>query len=194
MSLLLASIDTPMDCATTPRARHKSPSGSEYMRWAQHQAGFTLLEVLVALGIAATALVSLYTLAGQLLKGSAALDERQAALWCADNQLVTVFLNQYAPPLGNTQTQCQQRGRAYVVKQFITATPNPLFRRIELSVFLNDNPAASASSGAKSASEAANAAASANPVTAEAASSSNSASEQRLAFLATVIPQDAGAP
>lgn len=134
-------------------------AATQSSKLAHGQQGFTLLEVLVALGIAATALVSLYTLAGQLIKGSAALDERQAALWCADNQLVTVNLNQFAPPLGESQSTCQQRGRDYVVKQLINPTPNPLFRRIELSVF----------------------------------ASTNSTSE-RLAFLATVIPQDAGLP
>jgi general secretion pathway protein I len=122
------------------------------------QHGFTLLEVLVALGIAATALVSLYTLAGQLLKSAGALEERQAALWCADNHLITVALNQFAPPLGETPHPCSQLGRDYTVKQTIIATPNPLFRRIELSVY------------AKAAAD----------------------NSERLAFLATVIPQDAG--
>jgi general secretion pathway protein I len=122
------------------------------------QTGFTLLEVLVALGIAATALVSLYTLAGQLLKGSTALEVRQAALWCADNQMVTVALTQFAPPLGQTQHPCKQLGREYTVKQQIISTPNPMFRRIELSVFAKDAPDTG----------------------------------ERLAFLATVIPQDSG--
>ncbi len=147
------------------RFNHKKPSQlrsrSPFKRPLQR--GFTLLEVLVALGIAATALISLYTLAAQLLKGSRALDERQAALWCADNRLVTVFLSQYAPPLGSSETQCEQRGHTYLVRQQINATPNLMFRRIELSVF---------------------------PKTADAAP----ASTERLAFLATVIPQDAGRP
>jgi general secretion pathway protein I len=124
----------------------------------RQQRGFTLLEVLVALGIAATALVSLYTLAGQLLKGSTALDMRQSALWCADNQLVSVALTQFAPPLGPSEHACDQLGRAYTVKQQIIGTPNPMFRRIELSVY------------AKQASD----------------------TSERLAFLATVIPQDSG--
>jgi general secretion pathway protein I len=129
---------------------------------ARQQMGFTLLEVLVALGIAATALVSLYTLAGQLLKGSTALEARQAALWCADNHLVTVFLNQFAPAIGETQHPCSQLNRDYTVFQVINPTPNPLFRRIELSVY------------------------------AKSASGAPRTGNERLAFLATVIPQDAG--
>lgn len=135
------------------------------IRQQPQQHGFTLLEVLVALGIAATALVSLYTLAGQLLKGSTALEHRQAALWCADNHLVTVFLSQFAPPLGETQHPCSQLNRDYTVFQVINATPNPLFRRIELSVYAK-----------------------------QASGASTVAAGERLAFLATVIPQDAGAP
>jgi general secretion pathway protein I len=125
---------------------------------ASTQRGFTLLEVLVALGIAATALVSLYTLAGQLLKGSTALEVRQAALWCADNHLVTVSLGQFAPPLGETTHPCAQLGREYTVKRLLNATPNPMFRRIELAVYAKDAVD----------------------------------NTERLAFLATVLPQNAG--
>jgi general secretion pathway protein I len=101
-----------------------------------------------------------------LLKGAAALETRQSALWCADNQLVTVFLSQYAPPMAETQHPCAQLGRSYAVVQVISPTPNPLFRRIELSVY-------AATAG-------------------ETVSADSKA--ERLAFLATVIPQDAGAP
>jgi general secretion pathway protein I len=68
-----------------------------------------------------------------------------------------VSLNQFAPPLGASEHPCQQRGRDYTVKQQINPTPNPLFRRIELSVF------------------------------------AKAQISERVAFLATVIPQDAGA-
>ncbi len=128
---------------------------------APKQTGFTLLEVLVALGIAATALVSLYTLAGQLLKSANALELRQAALWCADNHMVSTALGQFAPPLGESPHPCSQLGRDYTVKQQIIATPNPLFRRIELSVYAKD-------------------------------AADKADTSERLAFLATVIPQDAG--
>jgi general secretion pathway protein I len=94
-----------------------------------------LLEVLVALGIAATSLIALYTLANQLLNSSVALEARQAALWCADNHLVSVSLESYAPPVGETQHQCKQMNTEFTVKQVVSNTLNPLFRRIELSVY-----------------------------------------------------------
>jgi general secretion pathway protein I len=97
--------------------------------------GFTLLEVLVALGIAATSLIALYTLANQLLNSSVALEARQAALWCADNHLVSVSLESYAPPTGETQHICKQMNAEFTVKQVTSNTLNPLFRRIELSVY-----------------------------------------------------------
>lgn len=97
--------------------------------------GFTLLEVLVALGIAATSLVALYTLAGQLSGGAAALEWRQWALWCADNRLIAASLDAPAPPIGLTEHSCQQAGRSFTVEQTVSTTPNTKMRRIELAVF-----------------------------------------------------------
>ena len=125
------------------------------------QTGFTLLEVLVALGIAATSLMAMYSLSGQMLQSTAAVDQRAAALWCADNQLITVSLARFAPPAGRLEAECTQLGRRYTVEQVVSPTPNPLLRRIEISVF--DRTATNADKGG------------------------------RLAFLATVLPNDAGA-
>lgn len=126
--------------------------------------GFTLLEVLVALGIAATSLMAMYALAGLMLQGTAAVDQRAAALWCADNQLITVSLGRFAPPAGRVEANCTQMRRDYVVEQVISPTPNPLLRRIELSVFAKG-----------------------------VGSSYENGRSERLAFLATVLPNDAGA-
>lgn len=97
--------------------------------------GFTLLEVLVALGIAATSLVALYTLANQLLNNSLALDARQAALWCADNHLVMLSLEESAPLVGESDSPCTQMNLDFSVKQVVSNTLNSSFRRVELSVY-----------------------------------------------------------
>ena len=49
--------------------------------------GFTLLEVMVALAIFATASIALYSAVQHITRNSAGLSERTQALWIADNRL-----------------------------------------------------------------------------------------------------------
>lgn len=93
--------------------------------------GFTLVEVLVALGIVAIAL-----LAG--LQASAALGtnaERQAdrvlATVCAQNALAQIRLARQLPDVGETAAGCAQSGRNYDLRLRVQPTPNPNFRRVD---------------------------------------------------------------
>ena len=102
--------------------------------------GFTLVEVLVALGIVAIAL-----LAG--VKASSALAsnaERQAdvllAQICAENEQVKHRLARQMPGLGTTAVECQQAGRSYTSETQVQATPNPNFRRIDVRVLRGEQP------------------------------------------------------
>ncbi len=96
--------------------------------------GFTLVEVMVALGIVAIALT-----AG--LKATAALTDnarRQVdmllAQACADNALAGVRLAQQLPNLGETVASCQQGGQAFELVLTVAPTPNPNFRRVDAQV------------------------------------------------------------
>ncbi|MDO5625990.1 MAG: type II secretion system minor pseudopilin GspI [Pseudomonadota bacterium] len=96
--------------------------------------GFTLVEVMVALTITAIALV-----AG--LKATAALTDnasRQGTLLlaqlCAENRLVALRLARQLPGVGDTALDCTQAGRTLQVAQAVRPTPNPNFRRVEVSV------------------------------------------------------------
>ncbi len=96
--------------------------------------GFTLVEVMVALGIVAIALT-----AG--LKATAALTDnaqRQTdillAQVCADNALVARRLPQRLPPLGDASETCDQGGTPMELRVRVVATPNPNFRRVEAQV------------------------------------------------------------
>ena len=102
--------------------------------------GFTLIEVLVALGIVAVALA-----AG--LKASAALADnarRQTdvllAQWCAHNALVQVQLASPMPALGASSQGCDQGERHFEVRLSVAATPNPNFRRVDVDVLLAQAP------------------------------------------------------
>lgn len=111
------------------------------------QAGFTLIEVLVALSITGTAL-----LAG--LQGARALErlaERQTDQWlaqlCARNALTRLRLHALYPPTGENDSQCEQMGQAYAVHLTISPTPNPSFRAVQVRVF-KPQPADGATAGA----------------------------------------------
>lgn len=97
--------------------------------------GFTLVEVLVALGIVAIALV-----AG--LRATAALTnnaQRQSgvllAQMCAENELVKMRLARQMPPVGEGDVTCEQAGVPLQVHLKVSPTPNPSFRRIDAQVF-----------------------------------------------------------
>lgn len=101
----------------------------------QAQAGFTLIEVLVALAITAIAL-----LAG--LQGSDAMTRlaaRQLQQWqaqlCAHNALTALRLQAQWPSIGESTQNCVQAGREYTVRLIVTATPNPSFRAAQVRVF-----------------------------------------------------------
>ena len=96
--------------------------------------GFTLVEVMVALSITAIALV-----AG--LKSTAALTnnaDRQSRLllgqMCAENRLVELRLARQLPGVGDSVSDCLQAGHTLQVAQAVRPTPNPNFRRVDVSV------------------------------------------------------------
>ena len=96
--------------------------------------GFTLIEVLVALGVVAIALT-----AG--LKATAALGnnaQRQSdtllAQLCAENTLIQLRLARQMPAVGDTASVCMQAGQSLDVLAVVRPTPNPNFLRVEARV------------------------------------------------------------
>jgi general secretion pathway protein I len=96
--------------------------------------GFTLIEVLIALAIVAIALASAMRAVGSVATGTQALHARLLAGWSADNRLTELHLQHAWPAFGVTSYACPQGNVALTCIQTVTATPNPLFRRIEVSV------------------------------------------------------------
>jgi len=94
-------------------------------------AGFTLIEVLVALSIVAVALGAGIRAAAALTGNAERLLEVSSAQWCAENQLSELRLTKQFPSVGDSQFECQQLGRNYVGQQLVRPTPNPNFRRVE---------------------------------------------------------------
>ncbi|MFM2324858.1 MAG: hypothetical protein RL244_1737 [Pseudomonadota bacterium] len=95
------------------------------------QAGFTLIEVLVALAIVAIALVAGSQATQALVRHGERQSDMLLAQICAENQLVAMRLSQVFPPVGDSEVSCPQAGVDLTVRITVMPTPNPNFRRVD---------------------------------------------------------------
>ncbi|MNQ68232.1 Bacterial type II secretion system protein I/J [compost metagenome] len=98
-------------------------------------AGFTLLEIMVALAIFATLATAVLSASQYVLKQSVAVEERLFAAWVADNQLNELRL-QSAPADGQSQYAVHMAGRDWLLRERISATPEPRLQKVEMEVSL----------------------------------------------------------
>ena len=103
--------------------------------------GFTLLEVLVALVIVGTALGASLRAVGSLTQNSDGLRAAMMANWSAENRLSQIRLAREWPAIGKRSFACPQGDLHLVCEEEVIATPNPNFRRVEVSVTEAENPA-----------------------------------------------------
>lgn len=103
--------------------------------WARRTcAGFTLIEVLVALGIVAIALVAGLQATSALTSNATRQSNVLLAHICAENELIKVRLSRQMPGVGDTAVSCEQAGRLLQVTVSVRPTPNPEFRRVDAQV------------------------------------------------------------
>jgi general secretion pathway protein I len=96
--------------------------------------GFTMIEVLVALAIIAVALAASLRAVGAMATGEADLHRRLLAGWSADNELAQLRLTHTWPDIGSRTFDCSQGNLKLICTDRVTATPNPIFRRVEVFV------------------------------------------------------------
>jgi general secretion pathway protein I len=98
-------------------------------------AGFTLVEVLVALAIVAIALLAALRAAAQ---GTVNVDELRARLlagWVAENRLAEHRARGDWLPLGIQRGSEREAGIEFGWREEVIATPHPAFRRIDVFVY-----------------------------------------------------------
>lgn len=106
----------------------------------QTMRGFTLVEVLVALGIVAVALAAGARSTGALTRNAERQSDMLLAQLCAENALVAVRLSRQMPPIGDNTSTCEQGGRSLDVTLSVRPTPNPNFMRTEAQVTDRNQP------------------------------------------------------
>lgn len=110
------------------------------MRSKSGHKGFTLLETLVALAILAIALAAVMRATGAGTNHAEAMRVRVLADWVAQNRLAQhAARGDFLPP-GIQNGEETQAGIRLLWKEEIGVTPNPAFRRIEVSVYAPDDP------------------------------------------------------
>ena len=112
-----------------PPRQARCPSGAS-----PQVQGFTLIEVLVALGITALALMAGLKATGSLSRNAERQTVSMLGQICAENELIALRLRRQLPDTGNTTVQCTQAGRLLQVDVSVRPTPNPNFRRVDARV------------------------------------------------------------
>jgi general secretion pathway protein I len=100
-------------------------------------AGFTLLEVLVALVIIGVALAAAMRGAMSLTGASEGTRQKLLATLAAENRLLELRLARQRLDLGQNSADCELGGITFTCEQVIKSTPNPFFRRVELRVYVD---------------------------------------------------------
>lgn len=100
----------------------------------RNAAGFTLIEVMVALAIVAIALAAGSRAASSVVDTSQRLSDVVLGQWCADNQLTEMRLLDQLPAIGKTPFACTQLGREFKGTLVVKPTPNPSFHRVDAIV------------------------------------------------------------
>lgn len=96
--------------------------------------GFTLIEVMVALGIVAIALVAGLRATAALTSNAQRQSDMLLAQLCAENELARVRLVRQMPGIGDSTLSCEQAGQRFDITLTVAPTPNPNFRRVDARV------------------------------------------------------------
>jgi general secretion pathway protein I len=104
--------------------------------------GFTLVEALVALGVFATAAVSLIALQTQTTQVAVALQTQSTAQIVANTLMVELSVSATPPPVGTQRGQTEALGRTWAYTIETALSPDPALLRVQVLVHsdVNEGP------------------------------------------------------
>jgi general secretion pathway protein I len=103
-------------------------------------AGFTLLEVLVALVIVALGLIAAFGQVNQTLTTASRLRDKTLAHWVAMNEITRLRLLGEFPAIGSRSDEVEMARVTWVYTIKVQKTPMDTFRRVDVSVAFADRP------------------------------------------------------
>jgi general secretion pathway protein I len=103
-------------------------------------AGFTLLEVLVAVAILALAMAAIISAGTEAAANAGALREKTLALWVAHNRLTEIELQPNWPDVGDSNDDVDMGGIRWRWKVHVKATQDDNLRRVDVDVVKSAQP------------------------------------------------------
>ena len=100
----------------------------------QHNSGFTLLEVMVALAIIALGMAAVIKTVASTTVNSAYLRDKTFAYWVAQNQMAELELTAAKPKIGFSDGNEKLAGVTWYWTRKIDGTEDPDTKRVEISV------------------------------------------------------------
>lgn len=104
------------------------------------QPGFTLVEVLVALAIAALGLAAAFTAVSQTAVHSATLRDKTLATWIAMNKVTELRLEESWPDIGESDGEVESADQEWRWFVEVSETPVEQVRRVDVSVAFLGRP------------------------------------------------------
>ena len=98
------------------------------------QLGLTLIEVMIALAIFAVAALSIVNTAGEHIRSLSYLEQKNIALWIANNHLTQLHLEKKLPELGTKTGKLEYAGDTWYWKQLTIKTLDPKFRSVSINI------------------------------------------------------------
>lgn len=103
------------------------------------RAGFTLIEVMLAMAVFSIAGLALLGVADNNYRHISHLEEQMFANWVASNQLVEVTLSKTWPPKNNRKGKVEMAGRTWYWQQKVIKTTNKELRSLVMEIRLNED-------------------------------------------------------
>ncbi len=112
------------------------------MSLARSSRGFTLIEVVVALAIAAISLGALIASVSQMVDGSASMQERTYASWIGQNRITEMRLANAIPDVSTTTSDVTFGGLEWSLETTVSETGVENLYRIDVAVTMigDENP------------------------------------------------------
>jgi len=102
-------------------------------------AGFTLLEVMVALGIAALSLTAVTAAMSQMVDAANSMKERTYASWIAQNKIAELRLSNIVPDVSEDSGEVEYAGLEWTWSSTISETGVENLYRVDVAVSFADS-------------------------------------------------------